>query len=175
MSQERGRQQKDKLEQISNEYSALHNIFKKLIVYEEELSVLNATFVKKWEDISSSEDNGKIQNGIFEYTNALKQSENNKKESLGYIKLHIQRALKAYPVKIKKQKRSLSRNAKNAREAEDKQDEDIDEKIKKYETTHVADMKQLMLHLINAEMFYHAKSLEILSKSYKSASVDLGS
>ena len=72
-----------------------------------------------------------------------------------------------YPVKIKKQKRSLSRNSKSAREIEDKQNEDIDEKMKNYESVHVSDMKQLMLHLINFEMFYHSKSLEYHSKAYQ--------
>ena len=169
MTQERGRQQKDKLEQISNEYSALHTIFKKLTGYEEELSLANINFAKKWKDIITNEESPDIQNGINIYADSLIETENSKKESLSYIKQHIQGALKHYPVKIKKQKRSLSRSGKSARDEEDKRIDDIEDKVKNFETMHVADMKQIMLHLINAEMFYHSKCLECLTKSYTNA------
>ena len=94
MTQERGRQQKDKLEQISNEYSALHTIFKKLTGYEEELSLANINFAKKWKDIITNEESPDIQNGINIYADSLIETENSKKESLSYIKQHIQGALK---------------------------------------------------------------------------------
>lgn len=175
MSQERGRHLKDKLEQISNEYSALHTIFKKMTTYEEELSALNVNFAKKWNEITPGEENPKLCVGISAFTSALAESEENRKISLDYIKDHIQGSLKMYPVKIKKQKRSLSRNSRSAREAEDRQNEVIDEKMRNFEDTHVNDMKQLMLHLVNAEMFYHSKSLEMISRSYKTMSIDISS
>lgn len=172
MSQERGRQLKDKLEQISNEYSALHTIFKKMTNYEEELSNANLNFANKWNEISQSEENPKVRTGISVFTESLAESENMRKISLEHIKTQIQGSLKMYPAKLKRQKRSLSRNSRNVKE-EDKQNEDIDEKVRNFEDLHVSDMKQLMLHLINAEMFYHSKSLELLSKSYNSICGDI--
>ncbi|OMJ74250.1 hypothetical protein SteCoe_26876 [Stentor coeruleus] len=168
MSQERGRQQKDKLEQISNEYSALHTIFKKLTAYEDELSELNIQFAKKWLEIQKCEENNKIQSGIRQFAEALNESENRRKESIVHIKKHIQEPLKMYPLKVKKQKRSLSRNARG--KEKDDENEDIEEKIRNFEQVHVSDMKQLMLHLINAEMFYHARSIEYFTKVYKTLS-----
>ena len=107
MSQERGRQQKDKLEQLSNEYSALHTIFKKLTTYEEEVSSANKLFAQKWEDIKQSEENLIVKKGIDSFSKSIVASEKNREESLSHIKRYIQEPLKMYPVKIKKQKRSL--------------------------------------------------------------------
>lgn len=172
MSQERGRQQKDKLEQISNEYSALHTIFKKLTSYEEELSILNVGFAQKWIDIQKTEENPNLNIVIGDFAEAIKKSEEFRKESLSQIKNYIQEPLKVYPLKIKKQKRSLSRNARGSN-VDDRQSDDIEEKIRNFDDVHVADMKQLMLHLINAEMFFHSKGVELFSKSYKSLCNDL--
>lgn len=169
MSQERGRQQKDKLEQISNEYSALHTIFKKLTSYEEELSNHNISFAKKWLEIQKCEENNKMQSGIQHFADALHESEVKRNESIVHIKKHIQEPLKMYPLKVKKQKRSLSRNARGGKE-QGEGNEDIEEKIRNFEQVHVSDMKQLMLHLINAEMFYHARSIEYFTGVYKTLS-----
>jgi hypothetical protein len=166
MSQERGRQQKDKLEQISNEYSSLHALFKKLTTYEEEMSSLNKNFSQQWLKIEKTEDEDDLKGSISTFSSALFKSEDFRTESLSHIKKYIQEPLKVYPLKIKKQKRSLSRNARSARE-DDRQQDDIEEKIKKYDEMHVADMKQLMLHLINAEMFFHCKSIELFSDVYE--------
>lgn len=166
MSQERGRQQKDKLEQISNEYASLHAIFKKLTNYEEEMSALNKNFSQQWLKIEKSEDMSDLKSSISLFSGAAFKSEEFRNESLAHIKNHIQEPLKAYPLKIKKQKRSLSRNARSARE-DDRQGDEIEEKIRKYDEMHVDDMKQLMLHLVNAEMFFHCKSIELFSEVYE--------
>ena len=167
MSQERGRQQKDKLEQISNEYSALHALFKKLTTYEEEMSALNKNFSQQWLKIEKSEDVDDLKSSISSFSEAVFEAEDSRSESLSHIKKYILEPLKMYPLKIKKQKRSLSRNAKSARE-DDRQAEEIEERIRKYDEMHVADMKQLMLHLINAEMFFHCKSIQLFSDVYES-------
>ncbi|OMJ96086.1 hypothetical protein SteCoe_474 [Stentor coeruleus] len=185
MSLERGRQQKDKLEQISNEYSALHTIFKKLTSNDEDLSKLNILFANKWLEIKNCEENNKIQRVIQHLAVALHESENKRNESITHIKKHIQEPLKMYPLKVKKQKRSLSLTARGGGEQEqdndissnarggreqDEDNEDIEEKIRNFEQVHVSDMKQLMLHLIYVDVFYHSRSIEYFTGVYKTKS-----
>ncbi|CAG9317597.1 unnamed protein product [Blepharisma stoltei] len=189
MNQERGRVYKDKLDQISNEYASLHSIFKKLIKSEEESLENHLEFQQKWQEVAELERHNDLANVFLGYSNSLKAKESAHTESLGILKDYIQDALRIASLKIKQQKRSLSRRENREKTAQERSkslqktvnseeinkeneenekelkmmNEETQRNIKEFENRHVNDIKQVLLHLMNAEMFHHSVALQQLT------------
>lgn len=195
MNQERGRVYKDKLDQISNEYASLHSIFKKLIKSEEESLENRREFQEKWSQVASMESYKELSDAFANYSTCLKITEEAHLESLNKLKEYVQEALRISSLKIKQQKRSLSRGGSKERTIQERSksqsrnergaaeemrrvatqedeeserelkllNEETQKSIREFENKHVNDIKQVLLHLMNAEMFHHAVALQQLT------------
>lgn len=169
--QERGRTYKDKLDQISNEYAALHSLLKRLIKSEEESHNSREIFKIGWFKLSEIEENPALVEAYREFARAVGISTEAQQLSLAQLKDVVQDALRVYSLRLKQQRRSLSRRGKSEERAvgtPSQGEEDITSSMLSFELKHIFDMKMLLLHLINAEMNYHTHSLQALSDSYQS-------
>ena len=161
--QERGRAYKDKLDQISNEYAALHALFKRLIKSEEEYYRSREQANSSWTKLAEIEESPALGRAFEQYAEATGLAGEAHSEALGQLRDVVQEALRVYSVRLKQQRRSLSRIGRTDAKAE----AELGPNIEQFEGRHVEDMKQLLLHLINAEMYYHAKALQALSERYE--------
>ena len=166
--QERGRAHKDKLDQISNEYASLHSLFRKLVRSEEESHRSRELSRDGWFKLAGIEESPVLCRAFTEYGNATALAEAAQEESLIQLKTVVLDALKVNSLRLKQQKRSLSRRGRSEEQEkeESKPENDMEISMQSFENKHVEEMKQLLLHLINAEMHYHAQALQALSDRY---------
>lgn len=195
MAEDRGRVFRDKLEAESNEYAALHSIFKKLLKSEESIIANRHEFRERWESVANIESDESLAALFHKYSGALGGIQNAQSKSLEHLSRVILEALRLYPLRIKKQRRSLSRRNRSekneperGKSASRSDSIDRDKKIRKaassmaendrlgtdqeteiqvgmeeFELDHMNEMKNILLHLLNAQMYYHSQALQILS------------
>jgi len=195
MAEDRGRVFRDKLEAESNEYAALHSIFKKLLKSEESIISNRHEFRERWESVANIERDESLAALFHKYSGALGGIQNAQSNSLEHLSRVILEALRLYPLRIKKQRRSLSRRNRSEKnepergksasrsdsldrdkkirkaassmvvsdKLEENQETEISIGMEEFELDHMNEMKNILLHLLNAQMYYHSQALQILS------------
>ena len=198
MADERGRWFQTRLDKENTKYTTLVKIFKKIIKAEEEAKKTKDQFRLKWADISKQERSAGIKTLFNQYSLAIQAIENAHGRSIDRLKTVILDSLQNYPIKIKEQKRNLSKRNKSKSKADkttaqvnkgkellDKQKFDelankgtiqqrlaqeanikIEENMQDYETARIFDMKNMMLNLLNCEMYYHSTALQHLANVF---------
>ncbi|CAG9315378.1 unnamed protein product [Blepharisma stoltei] len=108
MTDERSRRYKEKLDKESAEFTALYSILKKMVKSEENIIHARGAFRKKWLEVGSLETHRSLSMSFNCYATSLDGIDRAHRDSVIHLKTVVQEALKAYPVKIKDQRRSLS-------------------------------------------------------------------
>ena len=118
MADERGRWFQKRLDTESSKYTTLVSIFKKIIKAEEDAKKTKEAFSQKWLDISKQERSPGIKNMFYQYSVAIQKIEKSHTISIDRLKTVILDSLQNYPIKIKDQKRNLSKRNKSKSRAD---------------------------------------------------------